>query len=281
MQNRKKFASPGLWIQKPVTPNEIQQQVFSKMAVVRKALSLPSLKECAKSGLTILDWLSQMQYVVELRSLTVDPDDYARSIQGLLIEVKGVCSAEDKLQKKEVQEADVRKETEVQEAHKSEESEVQVADVRESEVQLPDKSGESEVQVADMRKESEVQVADVGKESKVQEADVSDEWEVQVADVRKVSGIQMAEVGGDNDKEMQQRAPRPRLIPAAWEPKPNSPTKKAEAPLSPRSPLKRPSSHHRRNLTRHLHTMHAKELPPLMLWTEQIWLAEVASMGSF
>lgn len=86
-----------------------------------------------------MDWLSQTQYGLELRLLAVEPD-YAPSIQGLFLEMKGVCNAEDKLKTKGAQKAEGRVECQVQ-----------MVDVRECKVQVVDMR-ELENQGVDVRK---------------------------------------------------------------------------------------------------------------------------------
>lgn len=66
---------------KRITPSDIylQQRVFTELEAAGRAMGLTMLAECTKSGLTILDQLSEIKSGLSLKPLTVEAADYSKS----------------------------------------------------------------------------------------------------------------------------------------------------------------------------------------------------------
>ena len=84
-----------------ISPTEIkiEQNVLSQVAATAEALGLSIVRDTATSGLALLNTVSNAAYKTPLEPLTVDPGDYADTIQFILQEVdKRACKMEKQLQ---------------------------------------------------------------------------------------------------------------------------------------------------------------------------------------
>ena len=80
-----------------ISPTEIklEQSVLSQVAAAAEALGLSIVRDTATTGLALLNTISKAAFKTPLEPLTLDPGDYADTIQAILLEVdKRACKME-------------------------------------------------------------------------------------------------------------------------------------------------------------------------------------------
>lgn len=85
-----------------LTEVHIKHTFLSQVALVVGALCLSIVEDCATTGLALLNTSSQAKFKQPLKPVTVDTQDYAQPIQGLLLEIiNRAVKMENKLQQQD------------------------------------------------------------------------------------------------------------------------------------------------------------------------------------
>lgn len=71
-----------------LTEIDLEHKVLSEVAAAAEALGLSTIELCTSTGIALLNAMSIKQFQRPLQEITCQPEDYAQSMQVLLLEVK-------------------------------------------------------------------------------------------------------------------------------------------------------------------------------------------------
>lgn len=66
----------------------LEHHVLSQVTTAGEALGLSIVRDTAMTGLALLNFISQAKFKETLKPITVDPDNYAQTLQGYLLEMQ-------------------------------------------------------------------------------------------------------------------------------------------------------------------------------------------------